>query len=232
MAATVATAPRRRWPRNAAASALFFSALVFAATFFVFLAAARGANAADADAAATQCKPSSLFSGMKLDPELSDFVSLLESVGYRNSLDDGQEGVGITVLAPTNAALRELLPGGNAAKGFNSSLDLFSSVPAAARATIGAHILRGAVGNPSSELSQGKWLRTLATAKRPGQPDRSLGVNVVGASPRASTFVLRGDGGTTAKASFDAADSSGGCGGGGGGDALIKLDGVMWPFKF
>ena len=172
---------------------------------------------------------------MKLDTELSDFAALLESVGYRSILEGGEQGgMGVTVLAPTNAALRAPLPQGfgsgsgkpeNRAKSFNSSLALLSSVPAAARATVGGHLLRGTI----EELSQAKWLRTLATAKRPGTPDRSLGVSVVGGGGGTSPYVLRADAGATARASFGppAEDNGGGCGGG---DTLMKLDGVLWPF--
>lgn len=116
--------------------------------------------------------------------------------------------------------------GGNGGgKGFNSNLALLKSVPAAARAAVGGHILRGAVRNPQSELAQGRWLRTLATAKKPGTQDRSLGVTVVGGGGT-SVVLLRSDAGATARATFVPADS-GGCGGG---DALMKLDGVLWPF--
>jgi len=239
-AAAAALHPRwQRRPRAAASAAAFVSALflVFAASLIVFSAAARGASAA-----AIPCKPSSLYARMKLDPELSDFAALLETVGYRRSLEDEQVpgGVGVTVLAPTNAALRAPPPQGagggggsgarakdSRAKDFNSSLALLSSVPAAARATVGGHVLRGAIGDPSRELSQGRWLRTLATAKRPGQADRGLGVSVAsgGASGPPGTFTLKADAGATARASFVPADN-GGCGG----DALMKLDGVLWPF--
>lgn len=202
----------------------------FAAAFRFFLGGG-GASAA----AATPCNKPSLFSRLKLDPDLSDFAALLESVGYRNSLEDEQ---GVTLLAPSNEALRAVPPpqlrggggnggsGGNGGgKGFNSSLALLKSVPAAARAAVGGHILRGAVRNPQSELAQGRWLRTLATAKKPGTQDRSLGVTVVGGGGT-SVVLLRSDAGATARATFVPADS-GGCGGG---DALMKLDGVLWPF--
>ena len=216
---------------------------------FVFSAAARGASAATT--ATAPCK-SSLYSRLKLDPDLSDFAALLESVGYRNSLEDEQGGVGVTVLAPTNAALRAPPPpprssssssggsGSGGSKSFNSSFALLSSVPAAARAAVGGHILRGTIRNPPSELAQGRWLRTLATSKRPGTQDRSLGVTGVtagagggggggggggSASPQGTSVLLRADAGATARATFVPADT-GGCVG----DALMKLDGVLWPF--
>ena len=54
-----------------------------------------------------------------------------------------------------------------------------------------------------------------------------LGVSVAsgGASGPPGTFTLKADAGATARASFVPADN-GGCGG----DALMKLDGVLWPF--
>ena len=249
MAAAAATR-RRRWSRRSAVSSssaaarllfFFFAAAAAAATTTLLALSARGdgngfgfgpvANAAPTP----DCQPS-LYARMRLDPELSDCASLLEAVGYRSSLEDERGGgVGVTVLAPTNAALRAPLPrssgsgnggGGNggSSKSFNSSLALFSSVPAAARAAIGGHVLRGAIRDPSSsELAQGrKWLRTLATAKRPGTADRGLGVTVVGASSPGPVFLLRSDTGATARATFVPAKC---------GDALMKLDGVLWPYK-
>lgn len=232
-AAAAAASSRPRWQKRrsgtAAPSAAFPALLRFAATalllFFVFWAA-RGA-------AAAPCTKPSLLSRLGLDPDLSDFAALLESVGYRNSLENEQ---GVTLLAPSNEALRALPPpqlrgssggngGGNGGgKGFNSSLALLTSVPAAARAAVGGHILRGAVRNPQSELAPGRWLRTLATAKKPGTPDRSLGITVVGGG--GNSVLLRSDAGATARATFVPANN-GGCGGG---DALMKVDGVLWPF--
>ena len=96
-------------------------------------------------------------------------------------------------------------------------------------------MLRGAIRSPQSgsELAQGRWLRTLATAKRPGTADRSLGVTVVGGGGgggggASASVLLRADAGATARATFVPAESAPGCEGGG--DALMKLDGVLWPF--
>ena len=240
--ASAAVPRRRRWSRRGAVRSssaatrlllLFFFFFFFSLETLLALSSTRGDAGglglglfgffgADAAAPTPDCQPS-LFARMRLDPDLSDFASLLEGVGYRSTLEDKRGGgVGVTVLAPTNSALRAALPSSKSSS-FNSSLALFSSVPAAARAAIGGHILRGAIrDDPSSSgelLAQGKWLRTLATAKRPGTADRNLGVSVVGGGP---AFLLRSDTGATARATFVPVNC---------GDALMKLDGVLWPYK-
>lgn len=191
----------------------------------------------------------SLLDRVRADSSLSGFLSVLEGVGYQTALgaSGGGGGLGVTLLAPTNDALAAPLPRSSGSSGdksnnnssnnkvsFNSSNALFSAVPAAARAAVGGHFLKGFVARSPADFQQqrGKWLGTLATSKRPGERDRALGVEVVGVEGGGGgsapfRVMLRGDGGTTAAASFVDDYGAKGCG-----DGLLKLDGVLWPFKF